>query len=157
MNKPGKPPWGNEDLQSCDPQVFGQAAVEQAAAAAGESFAAVAAADAAGVGGTVVHVADAVDFVAHPDEDGTDPAGDVHAVVGDTGIVAGADVLVAEIAAVGVLAAEIVAALVVHAVDAVADSDRSVCVPAPVDSAAPPAHSSLASPCQSETIKTCQR
>lgn len=154
MNKPGKPPWGNEDLQSCDPQVFGQAAVEQAAAAAGESFAAVAAADAAGVGGTVVHVADAVDFVAHPDEDGTDPAGDVHAVVGDTGIVAGADVLVAEIAAVGVLAAEIVAALVV---DAVADSDRSVCVPAPVDSAAPPAHSSLASPCQSETIKTCQR
>ena len=149
MNKPGKPPWGNEDLQSCDPQVFGQAA-----AAAGESFAAVAAADAAGVGGTVVHVADAVDFVAHPDEDGTDPAGDVHAVVGDTGIVAGADVLVAEIAAVGVLAAEIVAALVV---DAVADSDRSVCVPAPVDSAAPPAHSSLASPCQSETIKTCQR
>ena len=155
MNKPGKPPWGNEDLQSCDPQVFGQAAVEQAAAAAGESFAAVAAAaDAAGVGGTVVHVADAVDFVAHPDEDGTDPAGDVHVVVGDTGIVAGADVLVAEIAAVGVLAAEIVAALVV---DAVADSDRSVCVPAPVDSAAPPAHSSLASPCQSETIKTCQR
>ena len=155
MNKPGKPPWGNEDLQSCDPQVFGQAAVEQAAAAVGESFAAVAAAaDAAGVGGTVVHVADAVDFVAHPDEDGTDPAGDVHAVVGDTGIVAGADVLVAEIAAVGVLAAEIVAALVV---DAVADSDRSVCVPAPVDSAAPPAHSSLASPCQSETIKTCQR
>ena len=154
MNQPGKPPWGNEDLQSCDPQVFGQAAVEQAAAAAGESFAAVAAADAAGVGGTVVHVADAVDFVAHPDEDGTDPAGDVHAVVGDTGIVAGADVLVAEIAAVGVLAAEIVAALVV---DAVADSDRSVCVPAPVDSAAPPAHSSLASPCQSETIKTCQR
>ena len=79
------------------------------------------------------------------------PAGDVHVVVGDTGIVAGADVLVAEIAAVGVLAAEIVAALVV---DAVADSDRSVCVPAPVDSAA---HSSLASPCQSETIKTCQR
>ena len=154
MNKPGKPPWGNEDLQSRDPQVFGQAAVEQAAAAVGESFAAVAAADAAGVGGTVVHVADAVDFVAHPDEDGTDPAGDVHVVVDDTGIVAGADVLVAEIAAVGVLAAEIVAALVV---DAVADSDRSVCVPAPVDSAAPPAHSSLASPCQSETIKTCQR
>ena len=122
--------------------------------AAAPSAAVAAAADAAGVGGTVVHVADAVDFVAHPDEDGTDPAGDVHVVVGDTGIVAGADVLVAEIAAVGVLAAEIVAALVV---DAVADSDRSVCVPAPVDSAAPPAHSSLASPCQSETIKTCQR
>ena len=130
----------------------GQAAVGQAAAAvgAGGASAAVAAA-AAGVGGTVVHAADAADFDAHPAADGTEPA-----VADDIGpgTAAAAGVLAAGTAAAVGLAAGIAA--VALAVDAVADSDIFVCAPVLVAVAVPPALPFLASPSLSEIILTFQ-
>ena len=120
--------------------------MEQAAAAVGADGAsaavAVAAADVAGVGGTVVHAAD---FDVSPADDDTEP--DVVDGIGP-GIAAG--VLVAGIAAAVALAAETAAAAL--AVDAVPNSDRFVRAPAPASLALP----SLASPSQSETILTFQ-
>ena len=120
--------------------------MEQAAAAVGADGAsaavAVAAADVAGVGGTVVHAAD---FDVRPADDDTGP--DVVDGIGP-GIAAG--VLVAGIAAAVALAAETAAAAL--AVDAVPNSDRFVRAPAPASLALP----SLASPSQSEIILTFQ-
>ena len=120
--------------------------MEQAAAAVGADGAsaavAVAAADVAGVGGTVVHAAD---FDVRPADDDTGP--DVVDGIGP-GIAAG--VLVAGIAAAVALAAETAAAAL--AVDAVPNSDRFVHAPAPASLALP----SLASPSQSEIILTFQ-
>ena len=145
-----------EDPQSYVPQAFAQAAVEQAAvgqaaAAVGAdgAFAAVAAA-AVGVGGTVVHAADAAGFDEHPAADGTEPA-----VADDTGPeTAAAGVLAAGTAAAVGLAAGIAA--VALAVDAVAHSDIFVCAPVLVAVAVPPALPSLASPSLSEIILTFQ-
>ena len=121
--------------------------MEQAAAAVGADGAsaavAVAAADVAGVGGTVVHAAD---FDVRPADDDTGP--DVVDGIGP-GIAAG--VLVAGIAAAVALAAETAAAAAL-AVDAVPNSDRFVRAPAPASLALP----SLASPSQSEIILTFQ-
>ena len=106
--------------------------MEQAAATVGADAASAAVAAAAG-GDTVVHDADAVDFDVHPADDDTELA-----VVGGIGLGIAAAVVLGVETAAGALA-----------VDAVADSGRFEYALAP---AAPPAHPSLASPCQSEII-----
>ena len=124
--------------------------MEQAAATVGADAASAAVAAAAG-GDTVVHDADAVDFDVHPADDDTELA-----VADGTGPgTAAAVVPVAGIAAAVVPGAE--TAVGALAVDAVADSGRFVCAPAPAAPvAAPPAHPSLASPCHSEIVLAFQ-
>ena len=118
--------------------------MEQAAVTVGADAASAAVAAAAG-GDTVVHDADAVDFDVHPADDDTELA-----VVGGIGLgIAAAVVPVGGIAAAVVLGVETAAGAL--AVDVVADSGRFEYALAP---AVPPAHPSLASPCQSEIILT---
>ena len=122
--------------------------MEQAAAAVDADGASAAVAAVAAAGGTVAHAAD---FDVRPADDDTELA-----VADGTGPgTAAAVVPVAGIAAAVVPGAE--TAVGALAVDAVADSGRFVCAPAPAAPvAAPPAHPSLASPCHSEIVLAFQ-